>query len=93
VLFTATIREGDEGVDKDAAFGGAGERLLHFALVKAKDHYVHTLASAVDGFDQWPDAVVWLDDQLYQSRSPSSGARWVFITPEARNGACATAHP
>src|SRR5215472_6901742 len=62
VFFAAVIGEGDERMDKDAALGRPRERLLNFALVKAKNHDFDAFASAVDGFDQRANAITRLDD-------------------------------
>src|SRR5436305_15250601 len=56
---------------EDAALGSPRKGLLHRLLVKAENHDVDALPRAVDGFDQWINAVARLDHELYQTRSPS----------------------
>ena len=59
---------------EDAALGSPGKGLLHRLLVKAENHDVDALPRAVDGFDQWINAVARLDHEFYQTRSPWPGA-------------------
>src|SRR5258708_7552460 len=69
-LFTAAVRECNQGVHKNAALNRVDQRTFDLGAIKTEDHNFDALLRLPNAFDQSLDSVAGLDDEFHWAAKP-----------------------